>query len=179
MISIDNLILRMRNLSKINWQYMPSNECISTIIEPLNMVGMNNLESIIKILDDRTFDLLTKKLWTEQDKLPDFTDPNPSAAQDTYEETLPIVILLDRIVKFRLGIEQDPYRKNEFIKQIGLLNMILSPRSLSKVAHTQRESSTLDDECEYDECEVVCDECGECINKDDECGCGCESDDDE
>ena len=86
------------------------------MVEPLNMIGYESLEHIILELDDGVFDLLRGRLWNEQCPI---LEEYPEDPEKMYEDTLPMVILLERIVKFRLPIVEDARQKNSLLQGVG------------------------------------------------------------
>ncbi len=148
--TVSSIIEKLRN---IDYKRISSPDFLKQVVEPLNM-SYNLLEQIILELDDDIFNLLRGRLWNEQ--CPD-TDEYPEDPEKFYENTLPIVILLERIIKFRLPVCTDAHQKNSFLQQLAILKIQLNPSFLNKITNTQ-------DFC--DECECLNDEC-ECSN--DEC----------
>ena len=84
------------------------------------------------------FEMLTKKCWEEQDKQPT-EQPIDSKELSPYEETLPIVILLENMLSIRIEYEQNLQTKTEMAKQLTLLNLILSTHLVEGVAENLNE----------------------------------------
>lgn len=118
------------SINRNQWIAMKYDDFIRNFVEPLNMMDKNNFKLLIQNLNyTGCLEYLIQKCWEEQDKTPnEFTDHY----NDAYEETLPIVLLLEKILSNRISTEKDSNIKTKLTQQLGLVSVILSPHKLEK-----------------------------------------------
>jgi hypothetical protein len=110
------------------WIAMPNKDFIKYVVEPLNMMGIDPFSKLIRQVPYEKFELLIRKCWEEQDK-----EPNPDNYEEAYEETLPIVLLMEKSLNVKIQTERDMDRKNNMAKQLAMISVILSPHRLENV----------------------------------------------
>lgn len=126
-ITNEFLINYLDKLSEREWQSISSTEFKKNIIEPLNMIGEDRQKIISCSIGENAFKNFSKRLWKEQHIEP---SENPDEYEDAYYETLPIVILLERITRARLPLAPTTKERNEMMQQLSALKLILNPASL-------------------------------------------------
>lgn len=122
------------------WKEMSYDYFCDNVVSPLN--NLNSSKKTKKVFDDiilnlerPQFDLLVKKCWEEQDKQPqNYENATDNELIDCYDETLPIVILLENILTIRFQVEKDKHTRTEMAKQLALLNVILSTHVFDDLA---------------------------------------------
>lgn len=125
----------LTNTTREEWIQMDHDDFIKNAVEPLNMMRNEQLKTVISQITYPQFELLASKCWEEQDKQPDeSTYDDEEQFREAYDETLPIVILLENITSIRIEIEPDYVRKQKMAKQLALLNIILQPHLFDNVA---------------------------------------------
>ena len=118
------------SITRNQWIAMKHTDFIRNFVEPLNMMDKNTFKKLIQNLKYTCcLEFLIQKCWEEQDKTPSI---NPDHYNDAYEETLPIVLLLEKILSNRIPNEKDPSIKIKLTQQLGLIAVILSPHKLEK-----------------------------------------------
>lgn len=133
----------IEKLGSIDYKKISSKLFIKEVVEPLNMIGYDNLEEIVLQLEDDVFDMLRARLWNEQ--CPD-VEEYPEDPEKLYEDTLPMVILLERLVKFRLPICTDARQKNSFLQQLAILKIQLNPSFLNGVTAMDEDDDIEEDD---------------------------------
>lgn len=121
----------LNDTNRDEWISMKSDFFIKNVVEPLNMMDNVNFTNVIRQLPFSKFEYLTQKCWEEQDKMP---SSDPDKYEDAYEETLPIVLLLEKTLSVRIQTERDMEQKNRISKQLSLVNLILSPHRFEGLA---------------------------------------------
>jgi hypothetical protein len=142
---IKNTANLINNTTLDEWKNMEYDTFYDDIVSPLNMMQPNVLKKVITSLHNPQFDMLTKKCWEEQDRQPNsVTGPNNEQELiDKYDETVPILILLENILSIRIELENDQYKKTEMAKQLAMLNIILSPHLLESIADRMNDQPKL------------------------------------
>lgn len=124
------------SINRNQWIAMKYDDFIRNFVEPLNMMDKNNFKLLIQNLNyTGCLEYLIQKCWEEQDKTPNEFNSNGFNSDhynDAYEETLPIVLLLEKILSNRISTEKDSNIKTKLTQQLGLVSVILSPHKLEK-----------------------------------------------
>lgn len=137
-MSYDRLSNILTDHTRDEWIAMSHEFFVKHVVENLNMLRKGQLKSVIENLTYPQFEMLTSKCWEEQDQQP-LQDSNDDSNDEerfrqAYDETLPIVVLLENILSIRIESEQEHARKETMAKQLALLNIILQPHLFDDVA---------------------------------------------
>lgn len=117
--------------NELKWKLMQSGKFVTEFVRPAYEMSEDELADIINDLSDALFRCWTKKLWTEQDVVPDPDDWNAA-----YEMTKPILVVLQRSLIIRLdslGANCDVRTRNEMQQQLGICSLCLDPKLVSDV----------------------------------------------
>lgn len=122
----------VNNTTRPEWISMKSDYFIKYVVEPLNMMDAKSFKKFVTEIEyPNKLEFLIQKCWTEQDKMP---SQDPDHYNDAYEETLPIVLLLEKILSNRISTENDSTVKKSLTQQLSLITLILSPHKLENTA---------------------------------------------
>lgn len=130
---MSNIIQILTNTTRLEWENMSHQQFISTVIEDLNMMSNENFNDIIANLTYPQFEAFSKKCWEEQDQPPENVD-DEEVFRKAYDQTLPILILLENALNLRIELELDLDKKKNISQQLALLRIILSPHLLDDFA---------------------------------------------
>lgn len=122
---------QIESMNRQQWISMHYNDFIKNFVEPLNMMNKDAFKQLVQSLKyPSCLEYLIQKCWEEQDKTP---SADPEHFNDAYEETLPIVLLLEKILSNRIPVETDSILKTKLTQQLGLISVILSPHKLENI----------------------------------------------
>ncbi len=122
----NSLIDDINNIAdELVWQRMPFEEFEEKYVSQLYALSDDDLQDVVSKIKNRSFDLLIKKLWTEQDISPVHFD-------DAYERSISIMIVLKKCLFFKLEMEQDERKQLELQKQLGFISLILNPQLIAE-----------------------------------------------
>ena len=116
------------------WQNMPCSKFITDVVEDLNMMPANQFCKLIARITYPQFEMFIKKCWEEQDTSPQDTNDEELFRQ-AYDETLPIVVLLENALTTRIQTEESSQHKQKMGQQLALVNIILSPHLFDGIAN--------------------------------------------
>ena len=118
---------------------MTHDEFMKNVVQPINMMGKEDLYALLRQLNQQQFTWVTQKSWDEQDKMP---VPDEDKFEDAYQETLPIVLMLEKLLKARIYVDTDMTQKNKLSEQLALVSLILSPHKLEGIAESINKKRT-------------------------------------
>ncbi len=125
--------------TKQQWISMTHDYFVNNIVGPINMMSNQMLSDILKLVPYEQFMLITQKAWEEQDKMPDAQEQH---FEDAYQETLPMVLFLEKILTLKIQLERDLTRKNKLGQQLAIVSLILSPHKLESLAQSINDKRT-------------------------------------
>jgi hypothetical protein len=111
--------------SDLQWKMMPLQVFESKYVSVVNSLDETSLAQVMAAISERSFLSWTKKLWTEQDML-------PNDEYDAYERSKPIMIALKRSLLLRMSIEEDRSKRTALQQQLALISLILDPAMVAK-----------------------------------------------
>lgn len=117
--------------NELQWKTMPSQDFLNQFVNVASAMSELDLRRVIGKLDDQTFGLWTKKLWTEQD-----IQPDPNDYDAAFHESKPILRVLKRSLLYRLAsrVECSHETRMNLQQQLALASLILEgPDALSNV----------------------------------------------
>ena len=130
---MSNIISMLTETTPKEWEIMSHQDFITNVVETLNMLRSNQFENIIKDLTYPQFQAFAQKCWEEQDQPPEDTN-DETLYRQSYDESLPIIILLEKALSIRIQFQDSQEHKQNMAQQLSLLNIILSPHLFDNVA---------------------------------------------
>lgn len=160
----NDLIAQLNSFSVNDWKTMNTDKLKKDVIEPLGMIGEERVKIVISSVEPDTYSNLTKRLWNEQNREP---SDDPDEYENAYYETLPIIVLLERIVRSRLPLVQEKEVRNDMMQQLATLKLIMSPFKLQGMADSIQK--TKDENGNVVGYSSICRSCGDPECEDSEC----------
>jgi len=111
--------------SDLQWKMMPLAKFEKDYVSVAINMDEDELASVMTELSDQAFTCWTKKLWTEQDMM-------PNDEYDAYERSKPIMIVLKRSLLLRIPAEESASKRLGLQQQLALISLILDPQSLAQ-----------------------------------------------
>jgi hypothetical protein len=129
--------------SEANWRKMPLTVLDEHFVKPILRLSEEDTILLVTSLSQQTFDWFRKKLWTVQDVPEDL---------DGYNQTIPIMTVLKRILLFRIPVTDNAVERSSLMQQLAHASLILSPTLIANaLPHNDGEEEQDDDEEEGDE----------------------------
>lgn len=109
--------------NELKWKLMPSGQFVMNFVKPAYGMTDDELTEVYQSLNHRTFRCWTKKLWLEQEVMPD-----PDAWNAAYEQTKPLCVVLKRslLVRLSCGAETDGHAQRELRQQLIHVSSLLN-----------------------------------------------------
>lgn len=119
--------------SEANWRKMPLTVLDEHFVKPILRLSEEDTILLVTSLSQQTFDWFRKKLWTVQDVPEDL---------DGYNQTIPIMTVLKRILLFRIPVTDNAVERSGLMQQLAHASLILSP---TLIANALPRDATEDD----------------------------------
>ena len=109
----------------LHWKMMPLHKFEQDFVSVALNLDEEQLGQVIAALSDQAFAGWTKKLWTEQDMM-------PNDEYDAYERSKPIMIALKRSLLLRIPVEELASKRASLQQQLALISLILNPTMIAR-----------------------------------------------
>lgn len=111
--------------SDLQWKMMPLPRFEQDFVAIAINMDEEQLGQVVTTLSEQAFAGWTKKLWTEQDMM-------PNDEYDAYERSKPIMIALKRSLLLRIPVENLASKRASLQQQLALISLILNPTMIAR-----------------------------------------------